>query len=113
MGGSLEILGIITLSIEFYLGMEYKITENELWGQAKLTVKVEVLFFSASVELSVERRLAGGGDSGGQSTSAKRRIGGRVELANPAVNQSGGNFEDLISQDDWAKYTEAFAAIPV
>lgn len=108
IGGSLEVLGIITVSIEFYLGMEYQITANELWGQAKLTVKVEVLFFSTSVELSVERRLAGG-DSG--SKASRGRVDGPVKLVSGTA--SGGNFEDLFSQDDWARYAEAFAPVPV
>ena len=37
MGGSLKILGLITLSVEFYLGLSYQKPPNELWGQAKLT----------------------------------------------------------------------------
>jgi hypothetical protein len=111
MGGSLEVLGIITLSIEFYLGMEFQITENELWGQAKLTVKVEVLFFSASVELSVERRLAGGGNNT-SSTSARSIGGGPVKLALMATTTSG-NFADLMTQDDWTEYAGAFVSVPV
>ncbi len=108
IGGSLEVLGIITVSIEFYLGMEYKITANELWGQAKLTVKVEVLFFSTSVELSVERRLAGGSDN--QSTSGVPGIGSPIKLAS-SVKGTGGNFEDLMSQSDWTTYAGAFAPL--
>ena len=65
MGGALRVLGIATLSVEFYLGMTFEDPPNELWGQATLTVKVEVLLFSATVKLSVERRIAGG-DSGTQ-----------------------------------------------
>jgi len=59
MGGSLEILGIITISVEFYMSLTYDIPNDKVWGQAKLTVKVEILFFSASVELSVERKFKG------------------------------------------------------
>jgi hypothetical protein len=105
--------------------MTYQITANELWGQAKLTVKVEVLFFSTSVELSVERRLAGGGSSSGSSSSTSS-IGSSPESmainwlidshANntpKTLSTAGGNFEDLMSLDDWTEYTEAFASIPV
>jgi hypothetical protein len=119
MGGSLEVLGIITISVEFYLGMTYQITANELWGQAKLTVKVKVLFFSAKVELSVERRLAGGGDSGSSSSSYSElrspdwSISRPVERSIKAASAGGGNFEDLMALDDWTEYTEAFAPVPV
>jgi hypothetical protein len=119
MGGSLEVLGIITVSVEFYLGMKYQITANELWGQAKLTVKVKVLFFSASVELSVERRLAGGGDgssSSSTSTSVEAMstgwlIGTPVKPVNQIASTGGGNFEDLMTLDDWTEYTGAFAPL--
>jgi hypothetical protein len=125
IGGSLEVLGMITISTEFYLGLEYQITNEELWGQAKLTVKVEVLFFSASVELSVERRLAGGGSS---STSAELPDGVTPALARPLAlggpaqsqggspaaalaSPGGGSFADLFTKEDWASYAGAFAAL--
>lgn len=111
MGGSLEILGIISLSIEFYLGMTFQKPPNELWGQAKLTVKVEVLFFSASVELSVERRIAGG-EEGSGSMFAVPGHGRLVKLGSSAVSTGIGGFDKLVSQDDWAEYTEAFAPVP-
>jgi hypothetical protein len=114
MGGSLKILGLITLSIEFYLGLSYQKPPNELWGQAKLTVKIEILFFSKSVQLSVERRIAGGG-SGGSShplpaAAAGIRDGYNVKLKAP---HGGGNFEDLINEDEWVEYTTAFAQVAV
>lgn len=122
MGGSLEILGIITLSIEFYLGMTFQKPPNELWGQATLTVKIEILFFSASVELSVERRLAGGEGGGASSTSSNGRasaiplrgaVDSPLKLGQLATTPSGGNFEDLISLTDWTEYTKAFVSVPI
>jgi hypothetical protein len=65
MGGALEILGIITISMEFYMALNYtKLTiggveKIKLWGEATLTVEVEVLFFSKSVDVTVTRELAG------------------------------------------------------
>ncbi|NLL89563.1 MAG: hypothetical protein GX226_00410 [Dehalococcoidales bacterium] len=110
MGGSLKILGLITLSVEFYLGLSYQKPPNELWGQAKLTVKVEVLFFSASVELSVERRIAGGDSGGGSHPPAASGIreGYNAKLKAP---HGGGNFEDLMNEDEWVEYTDAFAQV--
>lgn len=65
MGGALEVLGIITISIEFYMALNYTeltiagVKKVKLWGEATLTVEVEVLCFSKSVDLTVTRELAG------------------------------------------------------
>lgn len=105
MGGSVEVLGIVSISIEFYLAMVYQLPPaNELWGQAILTVEIEILCFSVPVELSVERRIAG--PSGGSAEAAALAFDGAAYMATPS---NGGNFEDLISEGDWKEYAEAFA----
>jgi hypothetical protein len=60
MGGELSVLGLISVSLEFVLSFAYE--DGKAAGRATLTVKVEVLFFSTSVEISVEKRF--GGSSG-------------------------------------------------
>ena len=89
MGGELEILGIVSLSVEFYMSLSYDSPpKDEVWGQATLVVEIEVLVFSASVEMSVERRFAG-------STHAI-------------------TFEELVPvKADWEEYADAFAPLPV
>jgi type VI protein secretion system component Hcp len=62
VGGSMRVLGIITVSVEFNLSFTYDSATDKAYGRATLTVEVEVLFFSASVELTVERGF--GGQSG-------------------------------------------------
>lgn len=63
--GELRVLGIISVSCEFYIALVYvsKVPAVEhhgtLFGQAKLTVKVKIAFFSKSVSISMERELAG------------------------------------------------------
>jgi type VI protein secretion system component Hcp len=62
VGGSLSVLGLITISVEFNLSFTYA-EEGKAYGRATLTVEVEVAFFSKSVELTVERTFGGeGGD---------------------------------------------------
>jgi len=63
MGGELSILGLISLSLEFYLAFGYESdgVKSYAFGRATLTVKVEVLFFSKSIEISVEKRFGGSG----------------------------------------------------
>lgn len=61
MGGELSVLGLISVSLTFHLSLGYRKTggQAEVRGQAELVVEVEVLFFSASVTVRVERRFAG------------------------------------------------------
>jgi hypothetical protein len=87
--GSLSVLGIITVSLEFYLGLTYASKSisphgGTLWGQAKLTVKIEILFFSVSVGVSMEREFAG----------------------------SDPTFRALMAPSAWADYCDAFAPYP-
>lgn len=59
MGGELSVLGLISVSLEFYLSFRYESAKNAAFGRATLTVKVEVLFFSTSVDITVEKRFGG------------------------------------------------------
>jgi hypothetical protein len=79
--GALEVLGMVTVSVEFYLALNYE--PPRVWGEASVTVEVEVLFFSASVSLSVRREFAGG----------SRDL----------------PFHEMISLPEWDNYLAAFA----
>jgi len=57
--GEVDVLGLISASIELYLELLYDFASGKMIGSASLTVKVEVLFFSASVTIRAERRFAG------------------------------------------------------
>ena len=57
--GEVDVLGLISASITLELSLTYHFETGKLIGRASLVVEVEVLFFSASVEISVERKLAG------------------------------------------------------
>jgi hypothetical protein len=62
-GGSLCVLGIVRVSVEFYLSFTYYIDEDKAKGRATLTVEIEIACFSKSIELTVERAFGGhGGD---------------------------------------------------
>ncbi|HOW84849.1 MAG TPA: hypothetical protein P5119_05795 [Candidatus Aminicenantes bacterium] len=80
--GCLDVLGIISISAEFYLALTYEQATNRVWGQASLTVKVKVLFFSAKVTLKVERSF-------GHSPAPL--------------------FADIMDESHWLDYCEAFA----
>lgn len=88
-GGYLSVLGLISLSIEFYLAFTYRDKgdgdqdrRSEIWGQASLSVSVKVACFSKSVTLSIERRFAGAaGDP---------------------------SFDQVVGPGDWEQYCLAF-----
>jgi hypothetical protein len=85
--GSLSVLGIISVSLEFYLALTYTSKggggahAGAMWGQASLTVKIEILFFSTSVSVKMERKFAG----------------------------SDPTFHQLVAPTDWSRYCAAFA----
>nr|WP_321406552.1 hypothetical protein [uncultured Carboxylicivirga sp.] len=87
LNGHLSILGLISLSLEFYLAFSAVIINDKvqkLEGEATLKVKVEVLFFSKTVKVTVRRELKGAD-------------------ADP-------KFIEMIDEDDWQEYCAAFAS---
>jgi hypothetical protein len=68
MGGRLSVLGLISVSLTFHLGLNYELLQksanngiraSKLYGQATLTVEIEILFFSVSVDVTVEKTFIG------------------------------------------------------
>jgi hypothetical protein len=62
MGGYLSVLGLIKISLEFVLSFTYDGARDKAYGRATLTVQIEIVFFSTSVEVTVEKAF--GGSSG-------------------------------------------------
>lgn len=84
MGGELSVLGLVRLSLEFTLSFTYDGGRDKAYGRATLTVQIEIVFFSVSVELTVEKAF--GGSSG-----------------DPTFRQL------FAAEDVWTDYAEAFA----
>jgi hypothetical protein len=62
--GSLSVLGLITVSVELYVGLSYESDKSKphggyLYGTASVKVKIKIVFFSISVSVSIEREFAG------------------------------------------------------
>lgn len=85
IGGEVSVLGMISISLDLNLSLSWQHSDqgNVIEGRATMTVSVHVLFFSASVELSVERSFSAGG-------------------ADPRVGQ-------LVTPHEWSEYAGAFA----
>jgi hypothetical protein len=85
--GELSVLGLISASLTFNLQLAFlkETGHSVVWGEATLTVEVEVLFFSASV-----------------SVQCRREFGG---------SDGDPKFIELVpDQATWANYCEGFAA---
>lgn len=61
--GELSVLGLISASVTFNLQLAYKkdldANTQKVWGEATLVIEVEVLFFSADVEVRCRREFQG------------------------------------------------------
>ena len=85
ISGSVRVLGLVTVSIDMYLALEWhEDAPCKLTGRATLAVKVKVAFFSKTVRLSVDKSFEG----------------------------SDPKFEQMMSSDDWTDYCRAFAPVP-
>lgn len=92
MNGTLRVLGLISVSCTFYLSLTYISEDDVLKGQASLSVRVKIVFFSKTVSVSVERILKG---------------------SDPTFREVFSTHPDRILEapvDDWADYAGAFAA---
>jgi len=86
VGACLEVLQIITVSVEFYVGLSFDKLDHEviLAGVARVTVEISVMFFSTSAELEL-----------------------RVEYRTSGADPTYG---DVFSESNWLEYCDAFAA---
>jgi hypothetical protein len=57
--GEVDVLGLISASLELYLELLYQFDTGKMWGRASLTIEIEVLIFSGSVTVTCERQFAG------------------------------------------------------
>ncbi|NWG75531.1 MAG: hypothetical protein HXY24_13140, partial [Rubrivivax sp.] len=57
--GEVDVLGLISASIELYLELRYEFSSGKCVGKATLTIEVEIFMFSISVSITCERKFAG------------------------------------------------------
>ena len=57
--GEVDVLSLITASIELYLALTYAFDSGKMVGEASITIKVEILFISTSVSVRARRQFAG------------------------------------------------------
>jgi hypothetical protein len=97
IGASVDLLGLISVSIDLYIDLGYSSDHSYIWGEASLTVSVHVLFVTQSFTLHAEKRFDV--SSGSAPKAADARF---AALA-------GASFDDLMDVLDWQTYCQAFA----
>lgn len=97
LGGEVEVLGIVSVSIELYLSMTYEFSTGKLVGRATLTISIEVLFFEATVEISCEKKFSG---SNGDPTFA--------QLMEPYSAPNLAALSGNVTVNPWQEYVSAF-----
>jgi len=105
IGGSLDVLGLVSVTVELKLELTYRSATNDLVGRASVILEIDILFWSESVELdSGEWRLIGG-----QASPPDAR-----PVAFAAFAADSGPRRDVAPDYDtglenWAKYRSRFA----
>ncbi|MBW4709949.1 hypothetical protein KX928_19370 [Roseobacter sp. YSTF-M11] len=102
LAGHVDVLGLITASLELYLELRYEFQTGKCVGKASLTIEISVFIFSGSVTVSCERKFAG---SNGDP-NLRQMLGFRPELslAEELAAITGDDVEYA-----WRDHVEAFA----
>jgi hypothetical protein len=101
LGGHVDVLGIITASLELYLELRYEFQSGKCVGKAELTIEISVFIFSGSVTITCERKFAGAnGDP-----SLRQMLG--VDATLPLDDELA--LIDEATEYAWREQIEAFA----
>lgn len=63
LGGFVDVLGLISVSIEVFIALTYISERNVLFGTGRLTVGVKLLFFSESFSFEITKEIPGFGEA--------------------------------------------------
>lgn len=114
LNGELDVLGIVSMAVEFYLAFTYISTPESVYGEATVTVEIEVLFFSGSVTLGpIKKTFAGGGGGSANApapvapSSGGSALVGKLQLV---AADGPATFTAMTSAAQWAEYTNLFAS---
>jgi len=131
-GGSLSVLGLITVSVEFLLALSYE--DGVVTGTATLTVDIDLTLFHKSVDLTVTKTFAGSSSAalrpnGELAALPRTGLADAVDGVLPALNPDGSaagyaatgrhhglataddivrRFTDVMSERQWDEYIAAF-----
>lgn len=101
LAGHVEVLCIVSASLELYLELRYEFESGKCVGKAQLTIEISVFVFSGSVTITCERKFSG---SNGDP-SFRQLMGLQPEL--PLADELA--LIDGSTDYAWREYVEAFA----
>ncbi|MFN7926815.1 MAG: hypothetical protein U0Y68_02525 [Blastocatellia bacterium] len=105
--GAVDVLGLITASIELRMDLRWDETRGVLTGEAQISVEIDLFLFSKTVTISCTKTFAGG-SKGAQSLLPTAALGAPPLPAAPLTTHI--SFGDVFtSNDDWIIYQAAFA----
>ena len=125
--GELSVLGLVSISASFTLTLGYESATNSAYGKGSFIVEIDVVLFSDSVEVEVERRFGGSpvpdeqGAQGPSGPDAAAPVALAAGFAMPTAGgattasaQAGGpppppTFAQQVTSEQWAAYAGAFA----
>ncbi len=102
--GELTVLQLISVSVEFYMGLTYVVGSGHIWGEADLTIEISIAFFSKSVTLTLRKEFP----VSISTDSLARQLDGRISPV--ASSPQPPKVIDVMPQAaDWQAYAAAFA----
>ncbi len=103
-GAALQVLGLITVSVQFRFDLEYESGTHSAKGTGTLTIEVDVAFFSKSVDVTFSKSFAGGAE--------KKKSAQQTGLLDGDSHDSLAWLDDAVpaDADEWCEaYCDAFA----
>lgn len=103
-GASLTVIDILSVSIEFYIGLTYENDngQSSVYGTCTITVTISILFFSTTVPLTMQWTWLGSASGSGHSLA--------LSQGTPAAHPHATTVNQRVwTEPFWKTYTAAFA----
>ncbi len=102
--GEIEVLGILTITVEFLLALEYRVNDRLLTGEVTISVEVDATIAKKQVEFTIEQEFSLG-DPGAVALASTGRRG----LAAASSTGSFAFADKYDSDTKWSDYCASFA----
>lgn len=117
--GEVDVLGIVSASIEIYLDLTYEFATKSVYGRAKISISIHIGFWSQSVTIECEKRFVGAGNS--LAAAAGSPFGPDAAVLSPVDPPRPPTFAEMMApyvdpvtgtgRDPVTEYCTAFAEV--
>ncbi|GHJ43437.1 hypothetical protein Cs7R123_07790 [Catellatospora sp. TT07R-123] len=107
IGGSVDILGLVSVAVELMIALSYDIEANRMVGRATLVVEIDLTFYSDTVELDSGEWVLAGAAATEMDAPAMAPQPGFAAPDDPAPPRSP---DDPLA--GWLAYRQAFTPLP-